>query len=163
MIRLLCFLALTSINQTHGDIITDKGESTITCTGSLVLKKTNGEEVLFHSSQIPVNTYKNTNETVRILSARVEGCGCFYIFSSKNGKRASALIQSGQELNKDEIGFNRVKSLQPVICEKNAMPVWGVVIAVITLVALVGFIAVFVVRRLRNYQAVKQNPSQTSA
>ena len=163
MFRLLCFLALTSIRQTQGDIIRDGGERTITCNGSLVLKKTNGEEVIFHSSQIPVNSYKNTNGTVKILSARVEGCGCFNIFSNKNGKRASALIKSGPELNKEEIGFNRVKSLQPVICEKNAMPVWGVVIAVITLVALVGFIAVFVVRRLRNYQAVKQNPSLTSA
>merc|ERR1712066_62747 len=107
--------------------------------------------------------YKNTDETVKISSARVEGCGCFYIYSSKNGRRAAALIRAGQELSRDEIGFSKVKSLKQVTCEKNAMPVWGVIITVLLVVALVGIISVIVIRKLRKYRELSQNSTLTNA
>ena len=92
---------------------------------------------------------------------RVDGCGCFYIYSRPKGRGSYKLISSGEKWPADQIGFSKAKSLERIRCEdteKNAMPVWGVVITVLVLVALVAVFAVTVIR-VRKYKEVNQDPS----
>ena len=99
-------------------------------------------------------------KSTKISSVRVEGCGCFYIYSRPRGRGASELIISGEKRSADYLRFSKAKSVERISCEteKNAMPVWGVVLTVLVLVALVAILAVIVIR-VRKYKEVSQDPS----
>ena len=168
MISFTYFLAVTLIPVTlcKGGVFVDfegpgGGEDVTTCSGSLVITNTDGEETKFDSNETLQGEVTNIKRSIKISTVRVEGCGCFYIFSRTKGRGASELILSGEKWNKEEFGFSKARSLEQVSCEKeakNAMPVWGVVLTVLVLVALVA-IAALIFIRMRKYQEVNQNPS----
>ena len=154
------YLLLTYLAVCQSDVLDNKNEFEIKCRGSLVLNNTDGEERTFDSDQLETDEIINTG-TIKISSVRVEGCGCFYIYSRTRGRGASEFILSGEKWSADEFGFSKARSLEQVSCEKsekNAMPVWGVVLTVLVLVAFVAIGAVIFIR-YRKYREVSQNPS----
>ena len=159
MTRLIYVLALTYIINTDAQVFDHHTKLDTTCNGSLVLKNTDGKETILPITETPRDVYINLAETVFILSAKVDGCGCYNLYYGKHGRRGSVTINSGQHLSKDQIELKKVRSVERVACEKNAMPVWGVIVTVIAVVALVGLITVVVVRKLRKYKEIEQNPS----
>ena len=158
MISLQYLLVLTLTSVTLCVVIETHGEDATTCSGSLVITNTDGVETKFDS---PIDKVTNIKKSSKIYSVRVEGCGCFYIYSRPRGRGASELVTSGQKWSGEDFGFSRAKSLERIRCEKaekNAMPVWGVVLTVLGLVVFVAIAAVIFIR-IRKYQAVSQDPS----
>ena len=166
MISFQYLLAVTLIPVTLCEIFEaiksrDPGEDPTTCSGSLVITNTDGEETKFDSNETLQGEVTNIKRPIRISTVRVEGCGCFYVFSKTKGRGNAELIESGEKWFAEEFGFSKARSLEQVSCEmeaKNAMPVWGVVLTVLVLVALVA-IAALIFIRMRKYQEVNQNPS----
>jgi len=158
MISFQYLLAVTLISVTLGDVLDPNGKEETTCNGTLVITNTEGVETKFVS---PIEKVTNIKKSMVISSVRVEGCGCFYIFSRPRGRGGSELIRSGENWSGEDFGFSRAKSLEQISCEeaeKNAMPVWGVVLTVLVLVAFVAIVAVIFIR-IRKYQEVSQDPS----
>ena len=161
MISLQCLLAVTLVPATFCYFTDVRGTEETTCNGSLVITGTDGEETRFDSLETAEDQVTNLNKSIKISSVRVEGCGCFYIYSRTRGRGASEFILSGEKWSADEFGFSKARSLEQVSCEKsekNAMPVWGVVLTVLVLVAFVAIGAVIFIR-YRKYREVSQNPS----
>ena len=158
MISFKYLFAVTLLPVTICDFIKGNGKEETTCVGSLVITSTDGVERKFES---PIGNVTNIKKSIKISSAWVEGCGCFYIFSRPRGRGASELISSGEKWSGEDFGFSKAKSLEQISCEtteKNAMPVWGVVLTVLVLVAFVAIVAVIFIR-IRKYQEVSQDPS----
>ena len=157
----LHFIALNLITTIDCGVIegNSKGE---TCTGALVLENTDGERLTFPSSETPIDTYIDTEQTGVISWARVDGCGCYWIYYGKKGRRGGLVIRAGEVMDRQQIGRDKVRSLERVICSKAAMPVWGVLLVVFVLVVLVAVVTVVVVRRLRQYKEVRQDPPSVS-
>ena len=160
MISFQCLLSLTLLPVTLCYFTEVRGKDKMTCNGSLVFTNTDGQETKFDSLETPQYEVTNIKKYIKISSVRVEGCGCFYIFSRARGRGASELVRSGEKWSGEEFGFSKARSLEQVSCEteKHAMPVWGVVLTVLVLVALVAIGAVIVVR-YRKYKEVSQDPS----
>ena len=161
MISLQCLLAVTLIPATLCYFTEVRGTDETTCNGSLVITNTDGEETTFNSLETPKDQVTNIKKSIRISSVRVEGCGCFYIYSRTRGRGASEFILSREKWSAEEFGFSKARSLKQVSCEKsekNAMPVWGVVLTVLVLVAFVAIGAVIFIR-YRKYREVSQNPT----
>ena len=95
----------------------------------------------------------NLSEVEKI---KAEGCGCFYIYSGRNYKGGSEYFSSEQVIDRNQIRFNKVQSIEQVDCTQQASPyalVIGAVVGAVILVAAVLVIATKIYRR-RQFQGV---------
>ena len=89
----------------NSDFIVAPDVPTTSCQGSLAFHTIEDEKFVILAS--------NNSLKITFKSVKVEGCGCFKVFSKRNSKGASAYIyNTGEPLDSKSIGFNKVKSVQ---------------------------------------------------
>ena len=120
------------------------------CSGSLVLITSDKNRTSFETGRLKLKVTYNIAPT-KISSAEVQGCGCFYIFSQRDGKRMSHLLRTGDSLTSGDRGFfSTVRSVQVVRC-----------FSAVLVVLLVATGAVIVTRRQRQEEQDQPNHQET--
>ena len=92
---LKCFLRLSACFPRHG-VLTDgaNGEGQ-TCRGSLILMSDSNTKTLFYTENHDKSTHDLAEEIV-ITRAKLDGCGCFFIFKGWNGNGESVPLSQQQ-------------------------------------------------------------------
>ena len=107
---------------------------------------------LRHEQGSQKRTKINLSEVEKIKAE----CGCFYIYSGKNYRSRSEYVPVGEVIDRNQIRFNEVKSIEQVECTQAASPyalVIGAVVGAVIVVAVVLVIATKIYRR-RQFQGV---------
>ena len=117
-------------------------------------KECEGSVTLYEGSKEPVVVTEDGDVKVNVDKLKLEGCGCFSIYSKKGGRGRSFFLGRTGEYSDEDIGWNKIRHVKRVTCESRAMPVWGVMVIVLGLVLLVAVVAVFAFRRFREYKKV---------
>ena len=142
----LHFLILVLTAVTSGEILPFGSEGK-KCDGSIVLLTEETKTVL-HSSGETIYEFQNTNKTIRINRAEAQGCGCFRIFTKRNGRGASASLRSGEALTSDDRTFIPVvRSVVRLPCTKESKSPLTTVSLVMALMAVVSVVLVVIRRR----------------
>jgi len=111
------------------------------CEGSLVITDSKNNEHSFTGKEGVLN--------IEVLSARVDGCGCFTVSKGRNGRGASAQIESGNKLYQKDIGFKKIRSITPG-CQVKGQPSWLVIVIVVAVVLIVLVLALVGIKCYRS-------------
>ena len=69
---------------------------------------------------------------------KVEGCGCFTLYSRRGGMGKSFFIGGSGNYSRADIGWSKVRSVQRTPCDRMAMSGWVVMLIVLGIVICVG-------------------------
>ena len=131
------------------------------CSGSLVLITSDKNRTSFETGRLKLKVTYNIAPT-KISRAEVQGCGCFYIFSQRDGKRMSHLLRTGDSLTSGDRGFfSTVRSVQVVRCYRVTTTRAIVVFSAVLVVLLVATGAVIVTRRQRQEEQDQPHQQET--
>ena len=87
------------------------------CTGSLILTSPPryGSSTVFRTGQF--DNIVNFSKRKIITKVEVQGCGCFQVYSKKNGKGKTFILRSQEKIQKDDKAFFRkARSMKRVMC-----------------------------------------------
>ena len=148
--RAIIHLVLLGLGSVKSAILEVESTHVASCNGSLHLSIQGSNRTVSYVRRGELNSVNDIN-TTRILKARVEGCGCVIIYSSKGARGQSTYLRPPQTVQEGDRSFFRtVKSFMIVRCSsKSSNMLEVVVVSVVVAVLLVGLGGVIFIRRKR--------------
>ena len=107
------------ISTVRASVITHDSHSSSpsTCNGSLILHSPPrfGSPTVFRTGQL--ENIVNFSRRIIITKVEVQGCGCFQVFSKKNGGGQTFTLRSEEMTQKgDKTFFRKARSMKRVMC-----------------------------------------------
>ena len=139
-------LALILLQGVSGHFIDGEWNETIECVGAVTIYKGFNETVVTENSDV-----KATLDRVKM-----EGCGCFTIYSKKGGRGKSFFMGRNGNYSLEDIGWSKVRSVRSVPCDRMATPRWMVVAIVVGIITIITA-AIMGTFKYRNYRNNNNN------
>ena len=91
------------------------------CNGSLFLNSRHGSPAVFLTGQFSLEEIKNLHKKkLLVADVEVHGCGCFHVYSKRNGRGLRFNIRSDQRIEKGDYRlFKYAKSIKRVLCKSS--------------------------------------------
>ena len=125
------FCSILLQNIIKSEFIASEVTERVVCNGSVTIYEGSNKIVVTKDGDI-----KATLDFVK-----VEGCGCFTLYSRKGGKGKSFFLGESGHFSEIDIGWSKVRSVRSSPCDRMAnrawplvMPMWVVILIVVGIV-----------------------------
>ena len=115
--KVLVFFTIMAIVK--GSVLPTTQSQSSKCNGSLFLTPPGyGSPTVYLTGQFSLDKIKNFPKKINLAEVEVHGCGCFQVYSKRDGRGLTFIIRSEESMDKDDDRFfKKAKSIKRVMCK----------------------------------------------